>query len=344
MTKKQKALSITTIILVCVGVAFGLYWFYYGQYFQKTDDAYVKGNIITISSRLSGHIVEVYAKNNMMIKAGSPLFSLDDNGFKVLENKALAGLKQQKAQLISLDAKRQLDQDNIAQAKAKIAQAKAKLENDMLNQKRIALLINNNYASQAQFDEINQTVKSDKAALNAVNASYKSAQDQVYFTDAQIKQAQASIAEAQASLNQAKLNRSYSIVKAPQDGIITNRSAEKGMNVSPGMPLFSLVPLNDLWVIANFKETQLKNIRLGQPVTIYVDAYGDKAIKGVIESISPGSGSEFALLPQDNATGNFTKVVQRFSVKIKITSDIALRNKLYPGLSVEVVVDTHSTK
>lgn len=340
MSPKNKSLIYTAIVLIIIGAVFGVYWLSYGRYYESTDDAYIKGNVTTISARISGYVVSRDVKDNELVKAGQMLVFLDDRDFKAQENKAVAALNQKKAQVASLKATQTVNKDQIEQSLAKIDQVKAKLEYDEREQLRIKALTQKTYASQSQLDTVNANVKTDKAELVAAQASYHSAQDQVILTNTKIRQAEAAIEEAGASLEQAKLNLSYTTIKAPVDGVIANRSVDKGMYVSAGMPLFSLVPLNPIWIVANFKETQLKHIKPGQSVAVRVDAYSGKSLKGEVESITPGSGSEFALLPADNATGNFTKVVQRVPVKISITDSRSLKGKLYPGLSVEVRVKT----
>jgi len=241
---------------------------------------------------------------------------------------------------LKLQTTQVVNKDAVLEAKAKIEEQTAQLANDLSNQKRIQALVKRNYESQSQLDSINAAVKSDKAAVAAAKAAYQSSKDQTLLTASEIKQAEAAVSSARSSLEQARLNVSYTTIMAPVDGVITNRSVDKGMYVSAGMPLLSLVPIKSVWIVANFKETQVQYLRAGQAVSIKLDAYPEKKLQGEIDSLTPGSGSEFALLPTDNATGNFTKVVQRIPVKIRFTNKGGLEDKLYPGLSVEVNVDT----
>ena len=339
---KKQQIYIVSVIIVFIVVIVGIliYWMVYGRYFQSTNDAYIKGNITTISARIDGMVTAVNVEDNASVQPGTLLITLDDKPFKNAQNQAKANLQVKSAQLAALQEKKKVNDDQIAEAKAKIDQAKAQLNQDKKKQHRLTQLNKHDYTSDTLLDSINAQVKVSEAAVKAAQATCNGLEDQVNLINAQIQQMQSMVNIAQLQIKQTTLNLSYTKINSPEAGIVTNRHITAGMNVSAGMPLISLINTDNLWIEANFKETQLRYLKPGQTVTIQTDAYPDKEIIGTIDSITPGTGTEFALLPPNNATGNFTKVVQRLPVKITIADKDKLKNLLYPGLSVEVSVDT----
>jgi membrane fusion protein, multidrug efflux system len=285
----------------------GVNWWNRLRTFEETDDAYLTGHNHPLSFRVAGTVEEVLVDDNQAVKKGQPLASLDSRDFEVAAKQAEAAAKQAIAQ--------------VDQARAQIQQSTAQLAKARLDLNRATDLLKQKVNSQADFD--NAQAAYDVAAANDANAR----------AALEVAQAQAGVAQAQ--LENAKLQLSYTTLYAPTDGRIGKKTLEIGQRVQPGqMILADVAP--DIWVSANFKETQLRRMRVGQPVEIRVDAVKDKVFQGKVDSLQPGTGAVFALLPPDNATGNFTKIVQRVPVKIVFDPDSIQgeEERLVPGLSV----------
>lgn len=339
-TKKKKAPLIATAIFALCGLAGGGYWYGYGQYFQSTDNAYLQGDITTISSKVGGYIETTLVKDNQKVKAGDLLATLDDRDFVAEKEKAEANLAVSAAAIKNLKAELKLQAIRIRQAESQTESAQADHERAQQQVKRTKALIKKNYSSQDELDNNVSHLKVSLASVDEAQANYQASKEQINVIESQIEQANAALNQAQTALDQALLNLSYTHIYAPVDGIVGKRSVREGLLVQAGMPLLSLVPTSEVWIEANFKETQLANIHQGQKVAIELDAYPDLHLKGVVDSFSPATGAKFALLPPENATGNFTKIVQRVPVKINITNASLLKNELIPGLSVVATIDT----
>ncbi|MGF1785683.1 HlyD family secretion protein [Photobacterium swingsii] len=340
LTKKNKAPLIATVIMLTLGVAGGSYWYGYGRHFESTDNAYLQGEITTISPKVSGYITQSFVTDNQVVKAGDLIATIDDRDYQVAADQAEANLAVSQAAITNLKAQRELQQTLIRQSSSKIESAQAEYERAQQQVTRTRSLLKRNYSSQDELDDMQSHLKVTRAQLSEAQANHQAAQDQRGVIDSQIAQATAALSEAEAQLEQAQLNISYTHIFAPVDGIVGKRSVRVGLLVQPGMPLLSLVPTEQVWVEANFKETQLSKMHQGQKVDIALDAYPDQHFEGVIDSFSPATGAKFALLPPENATGNFTKIVQRVPVKIVIPQPEKLTRALIPGLSVVATVDT----
>ncbi|WEM44826.1 HlyD family secretion protein (plasmid) [Photobacterium sp. DA100] len=337
---KKKAPLVATLIMLSLGALGGGYWFSYGQYFESTDNAYLQGDITTISPKVGGYITESFVSDNQQVKAGDLLAKIDDRDFVAALDQAKANLAVSQAAIDNLHAQEQLQQTQIRQTQSHVTSASAEFERAKQQVDRTRSLLKRNYSSQDELDSMTSQQKVTAAQLEEAKASYQGAKDQLVVIDSQIKQAEAAVTEAQAQLEQAELNLAYTNIYAPVDGIVGKRSLRVGLFVQPGMPLMSLVPTSDVWIEANFKETQLSGIHKGQTVTVELDAFPDQPLQGVVDSFSPATGAKFALLPPENATGNFTKIVQRVPVKITIPDPKGLEGRLIPGLSVVATVDT----
>lgn len=338
--KKNKAPLIATFIMLALGLGAGGYWFSYGQYFESTDNAYLQGDITNISPKIAGYITDSYVIDNQTVKAGQLLAKVDDRDFIAARDKAEANLAVSQAAINNLTAQQQLQKTKIRQSESQIASAKAEHERAQQQVNRTRSLLKRNYSSQDELDSATSHLKVTKAQLDQATASYQAAQDQLAVIASQIVQAEASVDEANVQPEQAQLNLSYTNIYAPVDGIVGKRSLRVGLYVQPGMPLMSLVPTSDVWIEANFKETQLAEIHQGQKVKVELDAFPGQPLEGIVDSFSPATGAKFALLPPENATGNFTKIVQRVPVKITIADPAQLQGRLIPGLSVVATVDT----
>ena len=323
--------------------------------FEETDDAYINGHVHQVSSRVAGSVTEVLVKENEVVKAGQVLVRIDPLEFDIALQEAKASLAQaevgvQQAEAAFAQAKAQYAQMQAqeAAAEAQVQQTGAQLDVANVNYGRDQRLFQSDAraVSKADVDTTQSAAQATTAALAAAKADVTAAQARVQAGEAAVQSAQAEIASARkkvdaerAAVRDAERNLSYVEIKSPSDGRIGNKNVEVGNRVQVGQALFAVVD-NDCWIIGNFKETQLKDMVPGQPVEITVDAIGDRVFQGKLDSIAPASGAQFALLPPDNATGNFTKVVQRVPVKIVFDSDSiqGFEDRLRPGLSAVVSV------
>ncbi|UWU94176.1 HlyD family secretion protein [Bradyrhizobium sp. CB1015] len=317
-------------------------WDYWsvGRFLVSTDDAYVKADNTTIAPRVSGYLTQVLVGDNQHVKTGQVLARIDDRDFKV-------ALDQAKADVAAADAAVESKRAQLDVQQATIDAARATLDVDIAAQvftgqenKRYTDLEKTGYGSVQNAQNARARDNTAVAAIARDKANLASAQKRVELLKAEVAQAVAADARAKALQRQAELNLSYTTIVSPIDGVVGNRTLRVGQFVQAGTQLMSLVPSNGAYVIANFKETQLGQVRAGQPVEIEVDMFPGKAVRGHVDSLAPASGQEFALLPPDNATGNFTKIVQRIPVKIVLDGhDVELR----PGMSVIPSIHTKAT-
>jgi membrane fusion protein (multidrug efflux system) len=314
-------------------------WDYWtvGRFLVSTDDAYVKADNTTIAPKVSGYLSEVQVGDNERVSAGQVLARIDDRDFKVALDQAKADVAAAQAAVTSKRAQLDVQQAVIAAAKATIevdtaAETFAGQEN-----KRYTDLAATGYGSVQNAQSAQSRNASAQAAILRDTANLASAQKQVELLKAEIAQASAAAARASALQRQAELNLGYTTITAPIEGVVGNRTLRTGQFVQAGTQLMSLVPASGAYVVANFKETQLTAVRKGQPVDIAIDMFPGQKVHGHVDSLAPASGQEFALLPPDNATGNFTKVVQRIPVKIAL-DDTSI--ELRPGMSVIPTIET----
>ncbi len=340
VNSKRKVMIAATIAMLFIGLAGSGYWFGYGQYFQSTDNAYLQGDITSISPKVSGYIVKSYITDNQRVHKGDLLVQIDERDYQTALTQANAHLAVTQASKSNLIAEQALQHSHIHQAQSGVVSAQAEYDRASQQVTRSRSLLKKHYASQDELDSMLAQQKVTLAQLHEAQANLEAARDQLDVINSQIVQAQASVKEAEAGVTQAQLNLQYTKIYAPADGIIGKRSVREGLLTQAGTPLMSLVPDNAVWVEANFKETQLNNIHKGQKVTVDIDAFPNQELTGIVDSFSPATGAKFALLPPENATGNFTKIVQRVPVKILITDSKNLKGRLLPGLSVVAKIDT----
>jgi len=338
--KINRAPIIATLIILSLGLLGGSYWLSYGQYFESTDNAYLQGNITTISPKVSGFIRHSYVNDNQAVKKGELLVEIDERDYQATLDQANAHIVVIKSNVQNLLAKKELQNSLINQAKSKIDSAQAEYEHATQQIMRVRSLLKSNYTSQDEVDRMLAQSKVALASLHEAQANFIASNDQLNVIASEIEQAQASVSEAETQRQQATLNLSYTKIYAPVDGIVGKRGTREGLLVQAGTQLMSIVPNRNIWIEANFKETQLNKLHKGQAVAIELDAYPDEEITGLVDSFSPATGAKFALLPPENATGNFTKIVQRIPVKIAISSTPELQALLLPGLSAVVTIDT----
>lgn len=342
MSQHKKIPLLATMVLALLGLLFAGYWYLHGRYFESTDNAYLQSEVTGLSSKLSGYISEVLVTDNQSVKAGQLIARLDDREFQSQVAEAQADLHLIQATIENLAATRVQQLSLIQQAEARVASAVAEQLRARQQVQRIGQLNQRHYSSQDSLDEVRASLQVTQAQMQEAKAALQAARERLLVLDAEAKQNQAKLALSEAKLAQARLELGYTELRAPADGIIGKRSLREGLYVQSGMQVASLVPLQQVWVEANFKETQLAHMQPGQKVEVILDAYPDQPVEGIIDSLAPATGAKFALLPPENATGNFTKIVQRVPVKIRIPEPGSLAGKLRPGLSTEVIVDTRT--
>jgi membrane fusion protein, multidrug efflux system len=331
------------IALLVVGLAALIYWWLVGRFIQSTDDAYLQADSMTVAPKVSGYVTDVYVGDNVSVKAGDPLVRLDGRQYQAAFDQAAATIDARKADIARAQAGIAQQQAAIEQARAQllVAQVSARHAEDEVRRytplartgaesgDQMSVLISNRDQAQA-------TVVADKAALDQ-------AQSKVADLNAQIAQAHAQLEAAQASAKQSQLDLQDTLVRSSLAGRVGDRTVRVGQYAQPGTRLMTVVPVQGIYLTANFKETQIGRMRAGQSAKIHVDALPDADLHGVVDSFAPGTGSQFALLPPENATGNFTKIVQRVPVRIRLDTDAQTRALLVPGLSVTVDVDTRGS-
>jgi len=340
---KRIALGFGLLAATALAGDFGYDYWTTGRFMVSTDDAYVKADYTTVAPKVSGYIADVLVQDNQAVKAGQALARIDDRDFRAAQAQAKAGVDAAAAAIGNIDAELALQQSMIDQAKAATFASRASLKFNRADVARYNDLAKNGYAS-VQRAQQSETARSQSAAeLQRDQAGLVAAQKKIAVLETQRVQAVAERDRAQAVLRQADLNLSYTTITAPVDGTVGARSLRVGAFVNAGTQLMAVVPLDAAYIVANFKETQLTRMRDGQPVTVKVDSFPGVKITGHVDSLSPASGLEFSLLPPDNATGNFTKIVQRIPVKI-VLDDAHLANLLRAGMSVEPTVNTKAVQ
>jgi membrane fusion protein (multidrug efflux system) len=330
--------------IVLVGAAsYGRYWWETGRYFLSTDDAFVGADLTALAPRVSGLINDVLVEDNEQVAKGAVLVRLDDRDFRIAVERAEALVAAQEAALANISANRQLAVTNVLVAEADVTSAKAEAERAASDQERFKSLVATAAAPQQRFELAEADQRKANAAVQRTEAAVQAARQKIAVIDTQKSQAEASLREARATLDLAKLNLSYTEIRAPFDGVVGNRNAKQGGYASIGVPLLSLVPADGLYVDANFKENQLGTMIPGQRAEVIADVAPDIALHGVVVSLAPATGAQFSVIPAENATGNFTKIVQRVPVRIRLDASDARLGVLRPGLSVTATVDTKGT-
>ena len=313
-----------------------------GRYYVSTDDAYVGADNTVVAPKVAGYVHALLVSDNQPVKAGQLLARIDDRDFRDALDQALATEKAAEASVKNIDAQLVAQQSNIEEADAAVSASEAALglaqRNDVRRQKMAAT----GYGSTEQADAASSDAKQQAAGLDRLQAAALASRQQVGVLQSQRALAQAQLAHATAERRQAELNLSYTNIVAPINGTVGARSVRAGQYVQAGSQLMALVPMQQVYVIANYKETQLTHVFAGQAATIRVDTFPGDDLRGRVDSLAPASGMEFSLLPSDNATGNFTKIVQRIPVKIVFPVRGALAGRLRPGMSVTAMIDTRS--
>jgi membrane fusion protein, multidrug efflux system len=339
---KRGALGLILALGVAGAATYGYDYLTTGRYLQSTDDAYVKADSTLISPKISGYIAEVLVGDNEAVKAGQLLARIDDRDFKAALEQARADVAGSEAAVRNLDAQIALQQPLIQQQAAEVDAAEANLKFAEQERARYDDLMKSGSGTVQRAQQTDAALRAQHAQLQQGKAGLIAANRKIEVLTTDRAKAVAQLDRARAMMQQAELNLSYTEITAPVDGTVGARSLRVGQFVQAGTQLMAVVPLDQVYVVANFKETQLTYVRGGQPVEIRIDSFRGTPLKGHVDSLSPASGLEFALLPPDNATGNFTKIVQRVPVKI-VLDDRSLSGLLRPGMSAEPIVDTKAT-
>ena len=340
--KKKLLLAAVAVAALTGAGLYGKEWWTNGRFIESTDDAYVQSDMVAVSSRIAGQVAEVLVADNQRVHKGDVLARLDDRDLQVAVAQAQADVASAQADIGALQAQLTLQSSTIDAADADVASADAAVGFARAEYARYADLARTGNGSIQRAQQTESDIRARDAAAARARAASAGARQQVAVLQAQLVRAQATLLRAQATARQAALNLSYAAITAPADGAIGDRTVRAGQFVQPGARLLSLVPMEDaLYVIANFKETQLAKMGAGETVTLDVDMLGGHGLRGTVDSLAPGSGSTFALLPPENATGNFTKIVQRVPVRVRLLADDRLA-QLRPGLSVTAGVDTRT--
>lgn len=331
------------VLLCLVAVALGAVAWTWGKSSNQisTDNAYVRGDVTSLAPKVGGYVTAVEVADNQAVKAGEILFRIDDRDYRARLAQAEANVQAARARLTNIDAEVELQRAMIRQATAQRQSAIAEFGLATKASERRRELIRSNAVSQAQVDESDAARTRGEAAVAAASAALDAQRERINVLATQREAGVAAVAQAEAARDLARIDFESTVVRAPVGGVIGNRQVRVGRLVSPGAPLLDIVPVNNIWLVANFKETQVENIQPGQQVRIFIDGYPDKSFEGVVDSFAPGSGSAFSLLPSDNATGNFVRVVQRVPVKIRLVNN-PLPGRIVPGLSARVSIDRNS--
>ncbi len=336
-SKSKKVIPFILGAIILIGGFFGVKEYIYYNNHIDTDDAQIDGDISPVVSRVGGYIDSIYFEENQHVDAGKLLVKLDDRDYKIKVEQAQAGKQSALANVNVSESVVSSTAANIATARANVVAAKAKADKANKDFARYKNLIKDGSITQQQYDQANAEKETANAQLQAVQAQYGAAQKQVNTSQSQVSAASSNITAKTADIDFAKLQLSYATIKAPATGIISNKNIQIGQLIQPGQSLFAIVNDNSLYVKANFKETQLEKLKEGQLVDVEVDAFPEANLKGHIYNFSPATGAKFSLLPPDNATGNYVKVIQRIPVKIKLDKNEILK-KISPGMSVKVSV------
>jgi membrane fusion protein (multidrug efflux system) len=335
----KRRLLIFVLIVSLIALGFFAHWFLRGRFYESTDNAYVQGEITRVSSQLGARIVEVLVGDNEHVQQGQLLVRLEDDDFHLAVDRANAALAMREAERTQAQSKLTQQASLIAAGEAKVASSQASLGRSQIDLSRAQTLRKPGYVSEERVTTLSADNHIARSQVVMAQADLQGQRQQVNALNAEIKRLDALIANAKTDLAQAELNLTRSEIHAPISGLIGQRAAREGQYVQAGAYLMSIVPDQDIWIQANFKETQIGHMQPGQKAELTFDAYGDTPIEARVDSLFAASGAQFSLLPPDNATGNFTKVVQRIPVKLTFAADNPLKGKIRPGMSVTVKVN-----
>ena len=337
---KQSLLGAGSVLLLVGAAEYGNYYWRTGRFLVSTDDAYVEAHSVLISPKVSGYLSDAPVDDNRSVKGGEVLARIDPRDYQTALDQARANVSAAQAAIGALEQQIAQQMLVVEQGRHQVASDQAALIFSQQDFHRYTDLAKDGWGTVQRSQQAQADIGEKAAALRHDIAVVSAAERQVGVFQAQVAQAAAALAQQRAMEHQAELNLSYTAITSPIDGTLGARTLRVGQYVQAGTQLMAVVPLRAVYIVANYKETQLTGVRPGQPVTIAIDTYPGAKITGHIDSVAPASGQEFALLPPDNATGNFTKIVQRIPVKIVVDANDPRANLLRPGMSVEPVIDT----
>ena len=329
-------------LFIAAGIGFGVHWLLVGRYMETTDDAYLQADNTTVSPKVAGYVAEVAVRDNQQVTAGQLLVKIDDRDYRAELAQSQAQLNAAKADLRNVEAQIVQQTARIGASEAQVASAGAQSDYAGGESERYRSLIESGAVSRQRAQLAQTDLKRSNAGLNEARAMLETAKAELAILESQRDKAKAAIENAEAMLEQSRLRLSFTTISATGDGVVGDRSVRAGQFVQPGSRLMSIVPVHDIYLVANFKETQLGHLYRGERVDVVLDTFPDRTLAGEIDSLAPGTGAQFALLPAENATGNFTKIVQRVPVKILIDPNSLHGIELRPGLSAVATVDTRT--
>jgi membrane fusion protein, multidrug efflux system len=338
LSRKNLLLAAAALAVVLGASWYGYDWWTIGRFLESTDDAYVGGDITVIAPQVSGFITKLAIADNQTVKAGQLLLQIDDRDYRAALAKADAAVALQQASLANIAATRRLQESTIAQAQADLITTNAETIRTKEDTERYRSLSQDKWASLQRYQQANAAYTEAVGADAKARAGLEAARRRLDVIDTETQQAQASLAAAIADRDTAQLKLGYTSLRSPVDGVVGNRSAQLGAFAAIGAQLLAVIPAHDLWVDANFKESQLARMKAGQPVNITADVLPGEVFHGHVVSLAPATGAEFSVLPAENATGNFTKIVQRVPVRIRLDDGASELGRLRPGLSVTASV------
>lgn len=339
---KRRLLVFLTLVLF-IALAFFAHWYVKGRFYESTDNAYVQGEITRVSSQLSARIDEVLVQDNQHVAKGDLLVRLEADDFRLTVERARAALATREAERLQAESRLTQQSSLIAAGQAQVAANQATLGRAELDLNRAQALRKPGFVSEERVTTLSAENHVARSQVSKAQADLQGQRQQINALSAEIKRLDAQIVNARAELAQAELNLTRSEIHAPISGMIGQRAARNGQVVQAGAYLLSIVPDQDIWIQANFKETQIGRMLPGQTAELVFDSYPDTPIAARVDSLFAASGAQFSLLPPDNATGNFTKVVQRIPVKLTFAADNPLSGRIRPGMSVTATVDIRDT-
>ncbi|VVE44362.1 multidrug resistance protein (hlyD family), emrA-like secretion [Pandoraea horticolens] len=339
--RRKKILLGALALGVVAALGWGGHWWFAGRFIESTDDAYLQADSMTVAPKVGGYVTEVLVRDNEAVTVGQPLVRLDGRQYQAAYDEAQATVVAREADVARAQAELSQHSATIAQARAELDSARANAAYSSGQVKRYVPLVATGAETDERLAELRNASARADASLKSNEASLQASERQTDTLTAALAQAKAQLTVAQASARKADLDLADTVVKSTLAGRVGDRAVRVGQFAQPGTRLLTVVPVQSLYLTANFKETQVGRMRPGQLVTVHVDALPGEPIRGVVDSLSPGTGAQFALLPAQNATGNFTKIVQRVPVRIRLDVPASLRSVLLPGLSVTADVDTH---
>lgn len=337
-------LAIIGVVVLVALLAWFAYWLLVGRYMQETNNAYLQADSVAVAPRVNGYVTAVLVQDNQWVKAGQPLLQIDERTYRATLDQAEAVVAVRQSDIAAAEAALKERQSSRVQAQTQVAAADASLKFARAEVARFAPLAASGADTHEHQESLQHDLQQAQAQYDAARAQLAGADSGIEAAGAQLEQARAGLRQAQADADQARIAVDDTRLSARIDGRIGDKTVQVGQFVSAGTRTMTVVPVESLYLAANFKETQVGLMRPGQPAEIKVDALPGVKLRGQVESISPGTGSQFALLPAENATGNFTKVVQRVPVRIRVQAGENARKVLVPGMSVEVTVDTRSAR